>query len=149
MGHPTGDDRTAPPVVQFLTTNLRAVREVLAGAEPTGMHWRRPARECADWCRKDHSCTAQHGYPAGEHRSRTALWTPPYGHLHTTRVQTMQGQDFLNLGVSVRLHPDVQVAMAQFTFLPIAVDLAIRNTLDELAWLTPALEPAHRQVSSR
>lgn len=149
MDHLTGDQQPAPPVVDLLAASWRAVREVLENAPPTGMRWRRPARKCADWCRKDHTCTAQSGAPGGEHRSRTAVWTPPYGRLHITRVQAIEGQDYLSLGASVRLDPDVRVAMSQVTHVPIAVNLAIMTALDELAWLTPRLEPAHRRISSR
>jgi hypothetical protein len=127
---------SAPTVVGLLRQAYRAARVRLAGemaARTTGVRWRRPARRCPDWCARDHTCTARHGYPSGEHRSPPTVWDVPYGRLVATRVQAADGAVRVELRASVGLDPtDVHVAQRQGAYLPVVVDLGIRTVLAEV-----------------
>jgi hypothetical protein len=103
----------------------------------TAAQWRRPARTCPTWCARDHRCTAQRGYPSGEHRSAPHTYRAGYGALVATRVQTITGQSRLDLRLTVRLDRDDQVAAHQARLLLAGIDLTIRAILT-----TPTTRPA-------
>jgi hypothetical protein len=124
-----------PPVVGTLFTAYTLARDILAGTPVTGRRWKRPPRGCPDWCAENHTCTAQYGYPNGEHRSPPTTWRTPYGVLVATRVQGVDGAPRLELRVQANLSPgNGNLAFAQGVHLPVAVDLAVRTVLAELAW---------------
>lgn len=103
----------------------------------TGRQWRRPPRQCPWWCARDHQCTAQHGYPSGEHRSDPQVWNTPYGRLIATRVERLDGAGRLEIRASVRLPHDEARAHEQASTLAVEVDLAIRAVMVEPAPATP------------
>lgn len=134
MAQITGSTIAGPPVVRLLRHAYRTAREILAHRPVAGRRWRRPARQCPGWCAGGHHCTAQHGYPGGEHRSPVTTWAPPYGALIATRVQRIDGPPRLELRVQVNLDDhDDGLALAQGMHTPIVVDLAVRTVLAELA----------------
>jgi hypothetical protein len=92
----------------------------------TGRRWRRPARQCPWWCAGGHQCTAQHGYPSGEHRSDIKAWRTRYGRLTVTRMQDQQGIGRLDIRAVVYLPADEQESHRQASRLAVDVDLAIR-----------------------
>lgn len=92
----------------------------------TGRQWRRPPRRCPWWCARDHQCTAQHGYPNGEHRSEPQVWDTPYGRLIATRAQRPGTAGRLEIRASVRLPQDEASAHEQASRLAVEVDLTIR-----------------------
>ena len=57
----------------------------------TGRRWRRAPVDCPAWCGRGHLCTAQHGYPSGQHRSTPAVFGTGYGSLVASRVATVDG----------------------------------------------------------
>lgn len=95
----------------------------------TGRQWRRPPRTCPDWCARDHQCTAQAGYPAGEHRSDPLRWRTRYGILVATRIERLGGVGHLEVRTGVRLPPDLELARRQAQQLTVRIDLAIRDVL--------------------
>jgi hypothetical protein len=115
---------------------------VRLSGEKTGRRWRRPARECPWWCAGGHQCTAQHGYPSGEHRSTPEAWTTTYGRLVATRVETIDGRGRLELRGVVRLPVDEADAHEQAARLAIEVDLTIRAVRGD------DLRPPYAEVSA-
>lgn len=95
----------------------------------TGRRWRRPKRVCPWWCAQDHQCTAQHGYPSGEHNSGIMSWNTRYGRLTAARTERLAGDGWLDIRVAVRLADDVDTAHEQASRLAVDVDLAIRGVL--------------------
>lgn len=77
----------------------------------TGIRWRRPARRCPDWCARGHECTAQHGYPSGQHRSTPAVWETSYGKLVALRIAGLDQAQALELRTVVSL-PDASDSIA-------------------------------------
>ncbi len=136
MQHLTGGRPPEPPVIAWLRVAYQTARDAWNGTV-TGRRWRRPARECPPWCAGNeagnHTCTARHGYPSGEHRSPITTWSPEYGKLIATRVQGIDGRARLELRLVIRLDADGNRALAQGIHLPIAVNLAVRATLAQLA----------------
>lgn len=138
MAHTTDTPTGPPPVIGLLRVAYATARQVLTGVPVTGLRWKRPARACPNWCAKDHTCSARHGHPSGEHRSTPHRWNTTYGSLVGTFLQGIgtsaaPGRPFLELRASVQLAPeDDRLALLQGTHTPIAVDLAIRVTLAEL-----------------
>ena len=130
-------EASAPPVIGLLRGAYRSARrrlDDLAGGTITGRRWRRPPQQCPPWCAQDHTCTARHGYPNGEHRSPVTTWRTPYGVLVATRVQGMSGRARVELRAQVRVDSDDdQLALYQGVYVPIAVDLTIKTVLAELA----------------
>lgn len=145
MKNLTGSTSSAPPVFSLLKSSYAIARE-LAEGHPSGMEWRRPARICPTWCRKDHACSANTGYPSGEHRSPTKLWTPEYGQLRATRIRSVTGEDRLELAATVTLHGDPRIALLQGLHLPGVVDMAIKATLTEILYFTE-LPPAPKRLA--
>lgn len=129
MQHLTGE---SPPVLAMLRDAYRVTREVLAGLPITGRKWKRPARECPSWCARDHRCTAQHGYPSGEHRSPASTWSPGYGRMVAARTRHINGTEQLELTTRVTLSDDGNTALAQGINLPLVVNEAIRTCLAEV-----------------
>jgi hypothetical protein len=125
----TGD---GPPVLAMLRAAYQVTREVLAGLPPTGLKWKRPQRECPPWCARDHRCTAQHGYPSGEHRSPGDIWRQDYGRILATRTLNQAGRTDLDLTIRIRLADDGNTALAQSINLPLVVNEAIRTCLAEV-----------------
>jgi hypothetical protein len=124
----------------------------------TGRRWRRKPTECPDWCGGGHYCSAQHGYPSGQHRSEPVSWKRPYGSMVATRVETITGKPEFELRGQIRLSangdgedPAGLLAQAILT----AVDLAILNLIQAGTLsvtgevFTPALVGASRpQIAS-
>lgn len=129
MSEPTGE---RPPVLDMLRRAYRVSSEILAGLPVTGRKWKRPARECPPWCAGDHRCTAQHGYPAGEHRSPASTWTAGYGRMVAARTRRIDGTEQLELTVRVTLSADGNTALAQGINLPLVINEAIRACLVEV-----------------
>jgi hypothetical protein len=121
-----------PPVLGLLREAYRVTREVLAGLPVTGRKWKRPPRECPSWCARDHRCTAQHGYPSGEHRSPANTWTPTYGRMVAARTRTIDGTEQLELTTRVTLSSDGNTALAQGINVPLVVSAAIQTCLAEV-----------------
>jgi len=88
--------------------------------------WRFPG-ECPVWCAGDHRCTARGNNPAGEHRSKTALYRTGYGTISLIAVQDAIGRRRVEVGAAVDLDPQYAVDTSR-TFLP-AIDLVIRAIL--------------------
>jgi hypothetical protein len=84
--------------VDFATT----VRAELAEGVST-VKWKRRPRQCPPWCAKSHHCSAQHGYPSGQHRSEPAAWNLSYGRLVATRVASFDGRHQLELRAALNL----------------------------------------------
>ena len=84
-----------------------------------GRRWRRPPVECPTWCGRGHLCTAQHGYPSGQHRSAPATFGTGYGSIVASRVATADGTNLAELRVTVTLpreeHAAGQLAQAVLT----------------------------------
>lgn len=119
-------------MIGLLRAAYRAVRGRVV--EQTGRRWRRPERKCPPWCAGDHTCTARHGHPSGEHRSSPVTLRTWYGVLVATRLATLDGRTYVELRAQVQLDPvDERLALEQSAFVPMAVDLAIRTTLGQLA----------------
>lgn len=97
------------------------------GTPPTGRQWRRPPAECPPWCAGDHRCTARHGDPAGQHRSKTIMWHTGYGTLSVIAVQHITGRRWVDLAVTVNVDPDQVTDTARM--LPPAIDMVIRAVL--------------------
>ena len=76
----------------------------------TGRRWRRAPVDCPTWCGRGHLCTAQHGYPSGQHRSTPAAFGTGYGSLVATRVATVDGTHRVELRVTVTLPRDEHTA---------------------------------------
>jgi len=127
-------DRIGIPTVVSL---LRDVGQQIADdytSRQTGRTWRRPDRRCPDWCAQDHTCTARHGYPSGEHRSPPTVWAMPWGGLTATRVAPVGRSPYLELRLSVELAADGSaLSLDQSCWLPIAINEAVTATLAELA----------------
>jgi hypothetical protein len=121
------------------------VRESVSNPSFTGRRWRRPPKDCPEWCAGDHQCTARLGYPSGQHRSDPVTWSTPYGALVATRVlRTASGRQQLEVRTVVDLHPDEQVARGEAQHLIAGIDLVIRATVADR--LVP---PAQRGAGSR
>ena len=75
-----------------------------------GRRWRRTTVDCPAWCGGGHLCTAQHGYPSGQHRSTPAAFGTGYGSLVATRIATVEGTNRVELRVTVTLPRDDQTA---------------------------------------
>ena len=104
-----------------------------------GRRWRRPPRECPDWCGAGHLCSAQHGYPAGEHRSEPLTVRTAYGVMVVTRVLTIGGRGRLELRLQVDLDADEALATAQAVRVAEEVDEAVRVALATAAgWVDGA-----------
>jgi hypothetical protein len=129
MQENTGED---PPVLGLLREAYRVTREVLAGLPVTGRKWKRPPRECPPWCARDHRCTAQYGYPSGEHRSPASTWTPGYGRMVAARIRNIEGSEQLELTTRVTLSQDGNTALAQGINVPLVVSAAIQTCLAEV-----------------
>jgi len=95
----------------------------------TGRRWHRPELVCPPWCAGDHQCTAQHGYPGGEHNSGPMSWNTRYGRLTAARSERITGDGWLDIRAVVRLADDVTTAQRQASRLAVDVDLAIRSVL--------------------
>lgn len=92
-----------------------------------GRSWRRPARQCPSWCAKGHRCTAQHGYPSGEHRSEPLVWATEYGKLLATLAQHGAAPvGYLEVRAAVELPAAGELARWQAQRLAVGVDLTIR-----------------------
>src|SRR5690606_38807190 len=95
----------------------------------SGRRWRRPERVCPPWCAGDHRCTARHGYPSGQHRSRMLAWRSWYGRLIATRVEASSGESQLEIRAVAKLDDDEQVAHEQAQLLAVRIDQVIRDVL--------------------
>ena len=95
----------------------------------TGMHWRRPPRACPPWCAGDHRCTAQHGYPAGEHRSADITVRMPYAAIVCTRVERIDGAAWLEARIRVGLPAGEAAAGRTAVLVMDEVDRAIRDAV--------------------
>ncbi len=108
-----------------------AVRDEFA-AGITGVRWRRPARRCPAWCARGHHCTAQHGYPSGQHRSEPAVWETSYGKLIALRIAGLDQSQAVELRPVVSL-PDASDAVADryaqqiLTAVHLAITAVIAN----------------------
>jgi hypothetical protein len=76
----------------------------------TGRRWRRAPVECPAWCGRGHLCSAQHGYPSGQHRPAPAVFGTGYGSLVASRVATGDGTNRVELRLTVSLPRDEQAA---------------------------------------
>lgn len=123
-----------PGVIKILRRVLAEVRdEVRREGVVSGRRWRRPDRHCPGWCASDHTCTAKHGYPTGQHRSPPTTWHLPWGRLVATRVASLHKRPSLELRVVVDLDGvNDQHALEQSLYLPIATSNAVAATLAEL-----------------
>ncbi len=123
-----------PGVIKILRRVLADIRdEVRRESVVTGRRWRRPDRRCPDWCASDHTCTARHGYPSGQHRSPPTTWEFPWGRLVATRVAAFHRRPSLELRVVVHLDGlDDDHAIEQAMYVPIATADAVAATLAEL-----------------
>jgi hypothetical protein len=90
---------------------------------------RGPDRECPRWCARGHACTAQHGYPGGEHRSAPVTVRTPYGTLVATRVANLACRGRLELRLQVDLAANERFAEAQAVRIGEEVDRAVRRAL--------------------
>ncbi len=97
--------------------------------EITGRSWRRPARVCPAWCGGGHYCTAQHGYPSGQHRSAPRTIRTGYGTLILTRVQGMGEPSRLEARLVVHLAAAEPVAHAQAEGVTREVHAAVQLAL--------------------
>jgi hypothetical protein len=98
--------------------------------QPTGRRWRRPPRQCPDWCGGGHLCTAQHGYPTGEHRSLPLRVVTAWGVLVATRVQSITDTaSRLEVRLQVGLSADEQFATVEAVRVAEEVDQAVRVAL--------------------
>lgn len=128
MTDPTED---IPPVLTLLGHSKRLYRQILAEFPATGRRWRRPARRCPVWCAAGHHCTAQHGYPSGEHRSVTATLREPFGCVVASRVQGLAGPTQVEMTVRVSLAGEEATAVRQGVGVPMVVAEAITAYLLE------------------
>ena len=85
------------------------IRTDLTG-RTTGRRWRRAPVDCPAWCGRGHLCSAQHGYPSGQHRSTPAVFGTGYGSLVATRIATVDGTNRVELRVTVTLPGDEYTA---------------------------------------
>ncbi len=90
---------------------------------------RHPPRECPGWCAGGHLCTAQYGYPGGEHRSHPVSVRTSYGVVVCTRVQSIGGRGRLEIRLQVDLSGPDSVAQAQAVLVANEVDRAVRSAL--------------------
>jgi hypothetical protein len=90
---------------------------------------RRSDRGCPEWCARGHACTAQHGYPGGEHRSDPVTLQMLYGTMVATRVVNLAGRGRLELRLQVDLAADEHLAGAQAARIGEEVDRAVRRAL--------------------
>ncbi|GAA0742439.1 hypothetical protein Drose_32310 [Dactylosporangium roseum] len=95
----------------------------------TGRVWFRSTRVCPDWCAADHRCTARHGYPSGEHRSRPLTCPTPYGNVVATRTQTINGASHIELRLSAHLDRQEAIAAKQAHLLTQGVDVVARAVM--------------------
>jgi hypothetical protein len=109
-----------------------------------GLRWTRPARECPDWCAKDHRCTAKDGYPSGEHRSRPITIQAPYGVLVCTRIEQLGGRSRMEIRINVDLDPAEETAHRQARHLAVGIDLTVRAVLAGKVPNQPALPRSRR-----
>jgi hypothetical protein len=152
----TTSDYAEPPVVGSLRGALATARDIVKGYPVTGWRWKRPPRECPDWCAQDHTCTVRiPGLvgPMSEHRSPVTSWRRPYGSLVATRVQTLDPErgPRVELRTQVRLsRASERLALAQAINLPLVVDHAIQTLLEELEIEARirALEARRRQLQA-
>lgn len=91
----------------------------------TGRRWSRPKRVCPDFCEKDHRCTAQHGYPSGEHRSMDETERAAWGSATYTRVETIDGVASLEIRLRVKLSSVRPIAKLQALFYRIVLSRAV------------------------
>jgi hypothetical protein len=89
----------------------------------------RPPRDCPIWCAGGHLCTAQYGYPAGEHRSHPISVRTSYGVMVCTRVQSIGGRGRLEIRLQVDLSRQEGLAEAQAVQVANEVDMAVRSAL--------------------
>jgi hypothetical protein len=75
-----------------------------------GRRWRRRPVDCPTWCGRGHLCTAQHGYPSGQHRSAPAVFGTGYGSLVASRVATVDCTNRVELRLTVTLPRDEPTA---------------------------------------
>jgi hypothetical protein len=124
-----------PEVVKILRRVLADIRdEARRENATTGRRWRRPGRRCPDWCATDHTCTARHGYPSGQHRSPPTTWDFDWGRLVATRVAGLSHRPRLELRVVVHLDGvDDRHALEQGVYVPMITADAIGAILAELA----------------
>lgn len=146
MHNPSQNPYEPPPVVGLLRGAYQLARDLVKGYPVTGWRWRRPRRECPNWCARDHTCTVRPVYglgpnhdgyqlpgPMSEHRSPSTTWKPEYGSLTATRVQNLSTGARVELRLQVRLSDTSdKLAFAQALYLPLAVDAAVRTLLAEL-----------------
>jgi hypothetical protein len=74
-------------------------------------------------------CTAQHGYPGGEHRSEPVTVRTAYGVMVVTRVLNLAGRGRLELRLQVDLDQDERLAEVQAVRVAEEVDRAARLAL--------------------
>ncbi|TMM38114.1 MAG: hypothetical protein E6F99_10565 [Actinobacteria bacterium] len=91
----------------------------------------RPPRDCPAWCAGGHLCTAQYGYPGGEHRSHPITVRTGYGVLVCTRVQNRAGRGRLEIRLQVDLSRNEVRAGAQAVLVAEEVDAAVRRALGQ------------------
>lgn len=103
-----------------------------------GRRWRRPPRECPPWCGGGHYCTAQFGYPSGEHRSEPRTWRLAWGVMVLTRVQRLGTPGRLEVRMQVDLSGAEPVAHDQAAAVVVEVDQAVRSALLAAGWLDAA-----------
>lgn len=108
--------------------------------QPTGRRWRRPPRECPDWCARGHACTAQHDYPSGEHRSTPLRVETSWGVLVATRVQGITDPaSRLEVRLQVALAVDEPRAHVEAVRVAEEIDTAVRVALaTAVAWVDVA-----------
>jgi hypothetical protein len=95
----------------------------------TGRRFHRRPQECPDWCARGHACTAQYGYPKGEHRSPPITVRTSYGVIVCTRVQSVSGRGRLELRLQVDLSADEHLASVQAVRVAEEIDTAVRTAL--------------------
>ncbi len=146
MAHLTGGGYGEPRVIGILRDAYRVATEVVSGLPLTGWRWKRPPRECPDWCAQDHTCTVrpvrglgQDGTghqlpgPMSEHRSPPSTWRRTWGGLTATRVQRLQESPRLEVRVQVRLSGEsANLALAQSINVPLVIEQAISTVMVEL-----------------
>lgn len=130
MAHLTETEIPDPTWTGLMRDAFWAALDRLSGVVPnepavTGRRWTRPARRCPDFCERDHTCTAQHGYPSGEHRGPNETERAAWGSATYTRVETIDGAASLEIRLRVKLSPVRPLAKVQALFYRIVLSRAV------------------------
>jgi hypothetical protein len=97
--------------------------------------WRRAPWECPDWCGGANFCTAQHRYPAGEHRSEPLRVELTWGVLVATRAQGPTAPSRLEVRLQVALSDGEREAHAQAAAVAHEIDIAIQAAILSAGWI--------------